>query len=112
MRKLTFITSVATSVVLGIISPFIAELGGHYADPASDHGVLYVWFYAMPIALAKNIWIEQDIAMLALAMVVYAVQYLLALMALRAALALIQVAFDFSQPHRHRTGLTAQRGTT
>lgn len=105
MRKPTSTTLVIASVVLGLISPFVAELCGHEGDPSMAHGLLYAWFYTGPITAAQILWFVEDTAMLGLAMVVYILQYLGTLSVLRACWPLAEVVRDFYKPYRHRVGL-------
>lgn len=105
MRKPTFTSLLTASIALGVVSPFFAELGGQYGDPSQNHGLLHAWFYSGPIAAAQTFWFVEDVGMLGLAMVVYALQFLVALTTLRACWPLIAVARDFCKPYRHRVGL-------
>ena len=76
MRKPSFAIILAASLVLGFVSPWLAGHTVNYLDPSARHGLLYVWFYSLPIVVDQIFWIENGLAMLALIVGVYAAQYL------------------------------------
>jgi hypothetical protein len=102
-RYAIFLSCVA--LFLGAASPSISSLGGDFSDPATRHGLFYAWFYLVPTTADQWFWPEGDALVVALAVVVFTLQYL-ALFGL--VLALWRLAIftkDFFSPYRHRAGL-------
>jgi hypothetical protein len=96
---------VAASVFLGTFSPALVSLGGDFSDPASRHGVFYLWFYWLPVHVDRLLMPDGDVLTIALAIAAYIVQYALLFAALNAGVNVAQVIADFFRPHRHRAGL-------
>jgi hypothetical protein len=92
---------VAASVFLGMISPALAGLGGDFSDPATRHGLFYAWFYVLPVAADLWLWPEGD-AQIALAMVVYVLQYLVLFGVVHGLLELSNLVRDFVGLDGHR----------
>jgi hypothetical protein len=90
------------AIVLGIGSPFMPGLIPNYTDPA---GPLHVWFYLLTTAVDQWLLPESPVLMLALAMSVYAVQYLAVFALAGTLLPLAGLALDFIGQPRHRRGL-------
>lgn len=97
------IVLLATAAIgLGFASPFIAYMGGGFADPATHDGIFYAWFLAVPAAVDQLVWPETDAGMLALAIAVYTVQYLVLFALLAASMPAARVLQDFIAGPRHR----------
>jgi hypothetical protein len=101
MRKLTY-ALIAAAVVLGFLSVFLAGLAVDYGDPSAHRGLLYLWFYVLPMLVDRIFLPDSDAGMIVLAWSVYTAQYL-ALFALT--LSSRTLIRDFWTPYRHRTGL-------
>jgi hypothetical protein len=96
---------VAASVFLGTFSPALIGLGGDFSDPASRHGLFYIWFYWLPVHVDQLLMPDGDVLTIGLAMAVYTAQYAMLLAVLRAGVNIGRVFVDFLNPHRHRAGL-------
>lgn len=99
MKKATLLCIAA--VFFGIASPFLA---GIFAD-----GPLHPWFFVLPTAVDLLLWPEGESLMLALAMLVFTLQYLALFAVAVATPPLIRLAQDFLAPPRHRSGLIDPR---
>jgi hypothetical protein len=93
--------AIAASIVLGMMSPALAGLGGDYSDPATRDGLFYAWFYVFPVAADLWLWPEGG-AQIALAMTVYGAQYLMLFAAAKGLVVGVRVIHDFLRPYRHR----------
>lgn len=109
MLKRTILIAMA-AFVLACASPFIAHLGGGFADPATHHGIFYVWFMAIPATVDQLVWPESDVGMIMLAVMVYTVQYLALFALLAAPLPAARFLQDFiAGPQHRRDGLVRPR---
>jgi hypothetical protein len=66
MRTPTIFLYCIVAVFLGAASPLIASLGGDFSDPATRHGLFYVWFYLLPTTVDQWLWLEGDSLVVAL----------------------------------------------
>jgi hypothetical protein len=96
---------VAASVFLGTFSPALVSLGGDFSDPASRHGVFYIWFYWLPVHADRLLMPDSDVLTIGLAIIVYVAQYAMLFGALKVAADVAQIFADFLRPHKHRAGL-------
>jgi hypothetical protein len=60
----------------------LASIGGDYSDPASRHGLFYVWFYWLPIRVDLLFMPDGYVPILGLALMVYVAQYMALLVAI------------------------------
>jgi hypothetical protein len=100
MNKRAILLCIA-AVELGIASPFFADV---FAN-----GPLHEWFHLLPTAVDQWLWAEGDALMLALAMLVYTVQYLVLFAVAAGTPPLIRLALDFLVPPGHRSRLMGPR---
>jgi hypothetical protein len=100
MRKLTVLKLGAAAIALGVVSPFLVNLGP--AGAATSDGLFHAWFYALPTMVDLWLWPEGPVLMLLLAMVVFTVQYLALFAAIVGLLQFAKLAQDFINPHKHR----------
>jgi hypothetical protein len=89
------------ATIFGIASPFVA---GVFGD-----GPLHVWFHVLPTAVDQWLWPQGDVLMVAVAMVVFTVQYLLLFGVATAIAPLVRLTLDFLAGPRHRGGLVGPR---
>jgi hypothetical protein len=95
----------AVSVFLGTFSPALVRLGGDFSDPASRHGLFYVWFYWLPTRVDWLLMPNSDALTLGLAIAVYVAQYATLLAVVAAVAHTGRILLDFLKPHKHRAGL-------
>jgi hypothetical protein len=96
---------VAASVFLGTFSLALVSLGGDFSDPASRHGLFYIWFYWLPVHVDRLLMPDGDVLTIGLAVAAYVVQYALLLAFMKVVAHLAQIISDFLKPHKHREGL-------
>lgn len=102
MTKRAIFLIVAAALTLAAVSPFIAGMGVDPAQPATRAGLLHAWFYLLPELVDQWFWLEEPAAMLALAMIAYAGQYLALFGAVAAGAKLARVVKDFLGQPKHR----------
>jgi len=100
MKKCAILLCIA-AVLFGIASPFFA---GVFANSPLDP-----WFHLLPALVDQWLWPEGDVLMLALAMLVFTVQYLVLFAVAAATPPLILLAVDFLAGPRHHSGLVDPR---
>lgn len=93
----------AATALLGVASFFIAS------PVNGSDSVLHAWFYFLPGIVSYWVSPETDTAFVALAIAVWAVQYLALFSLLAWSPVLVKFAVDFVGPPKHRRILTRRR---
>jgi len=100
MKQLVILLCIA-ALIFGIASPFFADV---FAGSP-----LEAWFHLLPTAIDQWLWPEGEALMLALAMLVFTVQYLVLFAVAAATPPVILIVVDFLAGPWHRSGLMGPR---